>query len=133
MTSCHCRGGISQIDRPMGMIPALAHTMSNRPSSDTPDVTAPLQPFPVTHVSAGQDGPAAGLFDKHRRLVEVLLRGHRIRRGVDIGERVDTDDVGALFGQADGMGSSLAPGYAGDECNFAVESSHKAPLHVQMP
>lgn len=93
MTSWHCRAEICQIDRPTGMMPALAHTMSRRPSSETPDVTAALQPLAATHVSAGQDGAAAGLFDQHLRFVKILLGGHRVRRG-----------VGSLVGHAEAWG-----------------------------
>jgi hypothetical protein len=81
MTSWHCRAEICQVDRPTSMMPALAHTMS-RPSSETPDVAAALQLLAATHVSAGRDGVAAGLFDQHLRFVKILLGGHRVRRGV---------------------------------------------------
>ena len=122
MTSWHCRAEICQIDRPTGMMPALAHTMSRRPSSETPDVTAALQPLAATHVSAGQDGAAAGLFDQHLRFVKILLGGHRVRRG-----------VGSLVGHADGVGPSLAPTYACDECDFAFEHAPQGHLRVSFP
>jgi hypothetical protein len=41
-----------------------------------------------------------------------------------VGERVDADDVGSFFGQADGVAAALAPGYAGDEGDAPVERSH---------
>ena len=43
------------------------------------------------------------------------------------GQRVHADDVGALRGQPDDMRTALAPTYAGDAGNFAVEPPHRTP------
>jgi len=94
MTSWHCPAEIGEIDRPTGMTPALAHDVQAASFGDA-RCHGRAATVGATHVSAGQDGAAAGLFDQHLRFVKTLLGGHRVRSGVGLGERAAADDVGS--------------------------------------
>ena len=44
------------------------------------------------------------------RLVDVLLGRHRVRHAVELAAPVERDDIGAFFGEPDGVGPPPDPG-----------------------
>ena len=62
-----------------------------------------LQALEVTDVALLGDDAAAGLLDEIDGLIEVLRAGHRIWHGRHLLAQVERDDVGALFGESDGV------------------------------
>ena len=71
----------------------------------------------------GTAGAARGLHQPHG-FVEIGLGAQRVGDRVDVGADVDRDDVGALFGQRDGMAAPLAARGAGDDGDGVVEFTH---------
>ncbi len=64
---------------------------------------------------------ATGLLDEVDRFVEVLRCRHRVRDAVDLVAQVERDDVGALFGEPDGVRAPLTPRRARDERDLPLE------------
>ena len=82
--------------------------MSSRPSTGDPVVEGRRQPARLADVGlAGDDAAVEGL--------DLLDRLGQIGGRPD----VDGDDVGALFGQPDGVAAALTPRGAGDEGDFS--------------
>ena len=52
--------------------------------------------------------PTPGLLNKVNCFVKIRRRCHRIRHAIDLVTQVDCDYVGALFGEPDGVGATLA-------------------------
>ena len=102
ITSRHCSSLISQ-DHPTLRTPALATTMSTRPSSATPSSKAACSPGHVPDVGPAGHDPAPLLADQFGRLVQVIGGGRPILDRLEPGAEVDGDDVRPLRGQADGV------------------------------
>jgi hypothetical protein len=54
-------------------------------------------------------------------LAEIFGRCHRVAVGFDVLADIDTDDVGAFSGEADGVCPALSAGSSGDEDDFIVQ------------
>src|ERR1700692_4015680 len=89
----------------IGAIPALATTMSSRPSSSTPA----CPPGPE---------PGAGGLDEFDGGCEVLRACQRILDAADRRADVDSDDVRAVGRQSHRGGAALSAGAAGGACDF---------------
>src|SRR5690349_2618529 len=118
----------SSIDHALGenvAMPALALTMSRRPSSDTPSCTEPAHGGRVAHVGlAGDDAPVEVL-DLPRGLLEVLRRRHLVAHRGQLLADVERDDVRALLRQPHRVRATLPPRRPGDQRDLALEpSSH---------
>ena len=101
-TSVHCSSSSSMVSSRNAIVamPALAQTMSRRPKCSTPASSAALNLCEVAHVGDRAEHLAAHRLHQGDRLVEFGTVGHRIAVGRDVGADVDTDDVGAVGGQA---------------------------------
>ena len=80
-----------------------------------------LEPFEVADVALLGDDAPTGLLDEVDGLVEILPARHRIGHAVDLVAQIERDDVGALFGEPNGVRAALAPCRAGDEGDLPVE------------
>src|SRR5215470_15164888 len=105
------------------MTPALATTMSSRPSSAVPWLTA-ASTGEVTDVGLHRHNPAAVLAHQGRGLLEVRERGALVRDGLHRRADVDRDDVRTLLGEPDRLGASLTASGAGDQGHLAVYQAH---------
>src|SRR5262245_34438026 len=83
----------------------------------------------VTHVHLGGDDAPVQLLDQVRGFRQIVgSRRLDLRIAADRAADVDRDDVGALFGQANRVATSLAARRAGDECDLALYASrHNFP------
>ena len=79
--------------------------------------------FAVAHVGHDLHGaPVEGL-DRLDRLVELLLRAHRVADGLVVLAQVDGDDVGALLREPDRVAPPLAVRRSRDEGDLALDPS----------
>ena len=83
------------------------------------------QAVEVPDVELGGQNGGAGLLHQPHRLGQVVVGGERVDDGVQILTAVDSDDVGALLGQPDGVGPSLTACRTGDERYFSLNSAHQ--------
>ncbi len=75
------------------------------------------------------DDAAPGLLDQFGGLFEILGRRHLVADGVDVLAQVDSDDVGALFGQPQGVAAPPLPACrTGDEGDLAWTRPIGVPL-----
>ena len=124
--SSHTASSISSVGAGAEM-PALARTMSRRPSSVTPPPTASVpRPDPGYHL--GCDDPAIERLDLPHLLGEVLWRRHRVGHCLGLTADVYRDDVGALGGERKRMAAPLPPCRSGDERNLAVQLAYRCLL-----
>src|SRR4051794_37003157 len=82
-----------------------------------------LQPSEVADIALFRHDATTRLLDQIHGFVEVLRRGHLIPDAVDLATQIERDDVGALFGESDGMRTTLTAGRPGDECDLARQLS----------
>ena len=117
----HCSDVVvSQV--PTVSTPALATAASRPPSSATPSSTAARQRRSVADVDDVRDRAPAVLLHQAGRLLEIFGRGQRV---LDFGQRladVDQDEVGAFFGESDGVAATHAPRRAGDQNALAGDA-----------
>ncbi len=83
----------------------------------------PPQGAAVADIGLVRHDPAVAVLDEPHRLPQVLRCRHGIRHRVDLRADVQGDDVGALFGEPDGMGAALPTRRSGDERHFPLEPS----------
>ena len=127
MSSVSCQTcGVTSSQVCTVQMPALAQTMSSRPSCATPSSTAAFSAGRVPYVGLGGDDPAVQRLDVLDRLGQVLLGAPSgIRRCRSLRADVDRDDVGALLGQPDRVAATLAAGGPGDEGDLALDAPHR--------
>ena len=123
ITSCHACSDSSMAGAKL-KIPALATTMSSRPSSATAfsvDVRSAARSRTST-TSATIRRPVAST------AATVSSRSAGVGQGVagrgDVVAEVEGDDVGALLGQPHGVAAALSACGAGDQCHAPVDPSH---------
>ena len=114
ITSCQACS-VSSSAVPKLTMPALATTMSSRPSRATPSSRAALSAVVVADVGLAGDDAAV----EASTSTSFDLSGRHGSGRVDLRRDVDGDDVGALFGQPDGVAAALTPRGAGDEGDFS--------------
>ena len=59
--------------------------------------------------------------------IEVVAGGTGVGRRIDVAAQVQSNDVGALAREREGVRAALASGQPGDEGHLAVELSHVCP------
>ena len=110
------------------MMPAFATTTSRWPNSRHTLLQTACSESPVADVRLPGDNPAVQVLDRFGGLLQILRRGERVQVGLDLLADIDGDDVGALFGEADGMAPTLAAPRPGDECNLPFQPTcHGSP------
>lgn len=112
--------------RPEGEDPSVGDHRIQVAEFGYPFVHRALQRRGVPYVGlAGDDSPVERL-DLPNSLNKVVGSGTGIERAdaVHVGAQIDSDDVGALFGQAYGVRAALAPCRTGDKGDLALYSSH---------
>ncbi len=92
-----------------------------------PVVEGFLQGVDIADIGLRGEDAASQRLDFLDRLIEVVLRRHRIHDGFQLREDVDPDDVGAFLCQPHRMAATLAARDPGDEGDLAVELSHGSP------
>src|SRR5262249_14681927 len=81
----------------------------------------------IPHVRLpGHDAPS-GLLYQLDGFLEVFWCRQRVLNRFHLCAQVQDDDVRAFLGHQHRVRASLAPGSAGDECDFAVKPSHQDP------
>src|SRR3954471_17503711 len=83
----------------------------------------------VAHIGLGGDDAPARLLHQVRGVGEVGICSTRIGNTVDVLTDIDRDDVGAFFGEPDGMLTALATRCASDECDLACDSADLVIRH----
>src|SRR3981189_1334218 len=119
-----------------GQMPALATTMSRRPSSATPRSIAADRatraPTPavagVPRVCARGDYALALLLAEPGGLVEILRASQRVFVGLDVRAQVNGDDVGAFGRQHSRVRATLTARGPTDYRDLARYSAHRRPF-----
>lgn len=81
----------------------------------------------VTHIGLLGHDARTGVFDQLDRGRQVLGVRERIGHAVDLLAQIDSNDVGSIGGQAQGVGAALAAGRAGDQRDLALQASARRP------
>ncbi len=125
MSMASCQASMLLAGSPMiGMIPALARTMSTRPNSDTPSSSTACTASMSRTSALRATMRAAELLDQLDRVGQVVLGGPGVSDAVELLADVEGDDVRSLLGQAHRVGAALPPGPPADEGDLAVEKTH---------
>ena len=94
----------------MGRMPALATTMSSRPKLRDTSLERIGELVTLPHVCLTETIRRSNSSTARAGLGQVLGGGQRIGVGLDLPADVHRDDVGTLFGQADGVTPALPSG-----------------------
>jgi hypothetical protein len=86
--------------------------------------TRPNCSIPRSKIADLRHDLAAGLFDLARGFLQILFGGTRVRRRRRLRAQVETNDVGTLACEGQGVRASLTARDTGDKRDFAVKLSH---------
>ena len=123
-TSCHALSP-SSVAAPSEKIPALATTMSRRPNSATPSLTAADSESRSRTSACRMMARRPGPLNQLDRLVEVVVRCEVVVQARYVLTDVHADDVSATASQSQRVTSTLCACDSCDERDLAVESPHR--------